>query len=333
LNAVQRRGKVIFIGASQADGTVSPIVNYRRASLIRASFDEVESEAALFPPKNLLAIDAQAVERADERFGDWRSRQGGEKAGRLSEHRQRGTDVGLAAAPGHFHRARQRLPPAQVAGRREAGHDFAETEKHERPFVQNPLVTIGLVSHDNRQLRGRYVRVGGTTPADLIQRASSYASAAGSRSLGSPSRSYSRCKRTQPNQQASGPARPNRAFWSSARRAAASGHVRPEARAPAEIRGPFDPIATKVPGLQICELLPRLAGMADQFALVRSVSQRNSNHTPMIYYTLTGRHTARPNEDNDIRPPQREDFPHLGSVVAKFKPARLRSPAISPCRN
>jgi hypothetical protein len=91
--------------------------------------------------------------------------------------------------------------------------------------------------------------------------------------------------------------------------------------APAEIRGPFDPIATKVPGLQICELLPRLAGMVDKFALVRSVSQRNSNHTPMIYYTLTGRHTARPNEDNDIRPPQREDFPHLGSVVAKFRPA------------
>ena len=95
--------------------------------------------------------------------------------------------------------------------------------------------------------------------------------------------------------------------------------LKPEA--PAEIRGPFDPIATKVPGLQICELLPRLASMADKFALVRSVSQRNSNHTPMIYYTLTGRHTARPNEDNDIRPPQREDFPHLGSVVAKFKPS------------
>ena len=45
--------------------------------------------------------------------------------------------------------------------------------------------------------------------------------------------------------------------------------------------------------------------MADQFALIRSVSHRNSNHTPMIYYTLTGRHTARPEQDNDTRPPQR----------------------------
>lgn len=91
--------------------------------------------------------------------------------------------------------------------------------------------------------------------------------------------------------------------------------------APAEIRGPFQPIATRVPGLQICELLPRLAGIADKFALLRSVSHPNSNHTPMIYYTLTGRHTALPQQDNDIRPPQPDDFPHLGSVLAKFRPA------------
>jgi len=91
--------------------------------------------------------------------------------------------------------------------------------------------------------------------------------------------------------------------------------------APAEIRGPFQPIATKVPGLQICELLPRLATMADKYTLIRSVSHRNSNHTPMIYYTLTGRHTALPEQDNDIRPPQRDDFPHVGSVLARFKPS------------
>ena len=82
--------------------------------------------------------------------------------------------------------------------------------------------------------------------------------------------------------------------------------------APAEIRGPFQPIATRVPGLQICELLPQLAGIADKFAIIRSVSHRNSNHTPMIYYTLTGRETALPDRDNDIRPPQGDDFPHTG---------------------
>ena len=99
--------------------------------------------------------------------------------------------------------------------------------------------------------------------------------------------------------------------------------LKPEA--PAEIRGPFEPIATKIPGMRICELLPKLAGIADKYSLVRSVSHANSNHTPMIYYTLTGRDTQFPAQDNDIRPPQREDFPHTGCVVSKFisAPAKL----------
>jgi hypothetical protein len=41
--------------------------------------------------------------------------------------------------------------------------------------------------------------------------------------------------------------------------------------APAEIRGEFKPIATKIPGFQICELMPKLAGIADKFAFVRSL--------------------------------------------------------------
>lgn len=90
-------------------------------------------------------------------------------------------------------------------------------------------------------------------------------------------------------------------------------------QAPAEVRGPFRPIATSVPGIDICEHLPRLATMADKYALVRSVSYPNSNHTPMIYYTLTGHPTERPEQDNDIRPPLRTDFPHVGSVVSTLR--------------
>ena len=41
--------------------------------------------------------------------------------------------------------------------------------------------------------------------------------------------------------------------------------------APSEIRGEFQPISTKIPGFQICELLPKLAGMADQFSFIRSL--------------------------------------------------------------
>jgi hypothetical protein len=100
--------------------------------------------------------------------------------------------------------------------------------------------------------------------------------------------------------------------------------LKPEA--PSEIRGPFHPIETRVPGLQICEHLPQLAGMAKTWSLVRSITQRNSNHTPMIYYTLTGRHTAIPGRDNDVRPPQQDDFPHTGSVLAKFKRSNVSLP-------
>src|ERR1700682_4954538 len=41
--------------------------------------------------------------------------------------------------------------------------------------------------------------------------------------------------------------------------------------APVEIRGEFQPIATRVPGLQIGEMLPRLAAIADKFAFIRSL--------------------------------------------------------------
>lgn len=93
--------------------------------------------------------------------------------------------------------------------------------------------------------------------------------------------------------------------------------LKPEA--PAEVRGPFQPIDTNLPGVRICEHLPRLATMADRYALVRSVSHPNSNHTPMIYYTLTGKQTAEPLVDNDVRPPLRTDAPHFGSIVSLFK--------------
>lgn len=97
--------------------------------------------------------------------------------------------------------------------------------------------------------------------------------------------------------------------------------------APAEVRGPFRPIASSVPGIEVCEHLPRLSRLADKFALVRSVSFPNSNHTPMIYYTLTGRPTERPEQDNDVRPPQRSDFPHVGSLIASLRGGSGELPA------
>src|SRR5262245_26970495 len=55
----------------------------------------------------------------------------------------------------------------------------------------------------------------------------------------------------------------------------------PKPDAPADVRGPFGSIATKVPGIRICEHLPRQASIMDRLALVRSVDCRSSNdHFP-----------------------------------------------------
>ncbi|HKB04955.1 MAG TPA: DUF1501 domain-containing protein [Gemmataceae bacterium] len=93
----------------------------------------------------------------------------------------------------------------------------------------------------------------------------------------------------------------------------------PKPYAPAEIRGEFGTIPTTVPGVRVSEHLPLLARLTDRYALVRSVSHPNHNHTPMIYYTLTGRPVERPEADNDVRRPQRTDAPHLGAALARFR--------------
>ena len=48
--------------------------------------------------------------------------------------------------------------------------------------------------------------------------------------------------------------------------------------APAEIRGEFDPIDTNVPGIQISEMMPRVAAMMDKFAIIRSLVGAEGRH-------------------------------------------------------
>jgi uncharacterized protein (DUF1501 family) len=58
--------------------------------------------------------------------------------------------------------------------------------------------------------------------------------------------------------------------------------------APAEFRGEFKPIATKVAGIQIGEHLPKLAQQMNKLALIRSFRHHNSDHGPADHYVLTG---------------------------------------------
>ncbi len=62
--------------------------------------------------------------------------------------------------------------------------------------------------------------------------------------------------------------------------------LKPEA--PAEFRGDFRPVATNVPGIQICEHMPRTARQMDKFALIRSFRHHNSDHGAADHYMLTG---------------------------------------------
>src|SRR5215210_4791119 len=50
-------------------------------------------------------------------------------------------------------------------------------------------------------------------------------------------------------------------------------------KAPAEYRGEFSPIRTNVPGIDICELMPRQAAIADKFSILRGI-RTHGNHDP-----------------------------------------------------
>lgn len=62
----------------------------------------------------------------------------------------------------------------------------------------------------------------------------------------------------------------------------------PKPEAPSEIRGEFHAISTNVPGIQISENLPKLAAIADKYAIIRSVCHNQGNHGAGNHYMMTG---------------------------------------------
>ncbi len=80
--------------------------------------------------------------------------------------------------------------------------------------------------------------------------------------------------------------------------------------APDTIRGPYQPIATSVPGMQICELHSHLPKMADKFSLIRSMTHVGniSNHFDAMHHLLSGEANAP------------LDSAYMGSVLAKVRP-------------
>ncbi len=86
----------------------------------------------------------------------------------------------------------------------------------------------------------------------------------------------------------------------------------PKPAAPAEYRGEFKPIATSVPGLRICEHLPRLARHADKLAVLRAMTHDDVNHTTATSHLLTGRPIPRPGAA------LAEDWPSYGAVLSRL---------------
>ncbi len=83
-------------------------------------------------------------------------------------------------------------------------------------------------------------------------------------------------------------------------------------QAPEEYRGAFRPIRTNVPGLEVCELMPRHAQVADRFALIRSIAHTFADHGGGHKRFLTGREPKQPTGFVN-------DAPAVGSIVAKCR--------------
>lgn len=85
----------------------------------------------------------------------------------------------------------------------------------------------------------------------------------------------------------------------------------PKPDAPPEIRGPFGTIATKLPGVRLCEFLPKQAALMDRLTIIRSVDCRQSNHEPnMVMQTANREAEPRIN-------PEASHYPAIASIVAR----------------
>src|SRR5262249_30245918 len=89
----------------------------------------------------------------------------------------------------------------------------------------------------------------------------------------------------------------------------------PKPDAPAEYRGQFRPIRTRVPGLDVCERLPRQARVMDRLAVLRSLAHRANDHVNGPHQVLTGYYGAE--VQRNLAPMN----PSTGSVTARLRGA------------
>ena len=89
----------------------------------------------------------------------------------------------------------------------------------------------------------------------------------------------------------------------------------PKSQAAAEIRGPYKPIATRTPGFQVGELMPRLAEISDKYCVIRSMSHSVPVHNLANEMLLAGRSDPR------------KDSPSFGAIVTRLRPTEASMPS------
>ncbi|MBI3823879.1 MAG: DUF1501 domain-containing protein, partial [Planctomycetes bacterium] len=89
---------------------------------------------------------------------------------------------------------------------------------------------------------------------------------------------------------------------------------------PVDFKGEFNPIATRTPGIQICEHMPMLAQRSQHFALVRSLTHTNNGHDAATYLMLTGR-SQLPSTFRSSRP-SGTDFPSIAAIAGAMTQRR-----------
>ena len=100
----------------------------------------------------------------------------------------------------------------------------------------------------------------------------------------------------------------------------------PKANVPDRVRSVFRPIPTRLPGVQVTELMPRLAQVLDKTTLIRTMSYTPVglfNHTAAIYQMLTGYQADAVSPSGQLEPPTPRDYPHVGSNIIRLRPPRV----------
>lgn len=97
----------------------------------------------------------------------------------------------------------------------------------------------------------------------------------------------------------------------------------PKPQVPDNVRSVFNPIDTRTLGVQVTELLPRIAEVTDKLTFIRSMSYTPVglfNHTAAHYQLLTGYTADKVSPSGQLEPPSPKDFPNFGSNIIRLKP-------------